>query len=174
MKSLKGSRFVDVKQNIYKHFASKGCLLDKSIFKIAIYMLCHKTYLDPRIEAYYDGYSCYIPVLTFASGEKRIGIDPVLAWVNGQLVKIISVYGSEETRMFYGFCDICGAQPYGIEKCDEKIHKINSIQNEIGVLRKKAELLEEDCQKEVTRDDLDKEIDLLKNILKITIDAKNL
>ncbi|CAB3980431.1 Hypothetical predicted protein [Paramuricea clavata] len=100
--------------------------------------------------------------------------DPILAWLNGQLVKIIPVYGDEKNGEYYGFCDICGAQPYGIEKCDDKLHHVKSLQNEIIALRKKTEVLEKDCEKGITKEGIDKQIQALKDILKITIDAKKL
>ena len=50
--------FVSVKMKIYKHFASKGYLLEKTIFKLIIYIFCYKTFLEPRINDYTRGYLC--------------------------------------------------------------------------------------------------------------------
>ena len=50
--------FANAKGNIYKHFASNGYLLTKSIFKLAIHILCYKTLLEPRIEDYSLGWLC--------------------------------------------------------------------------------------------------------------------
>ena len=52
------NKFVDVKMCIYKHFASNGYLLDKSIFKMVAHILCYKTFLEPRINDYSGGYLC--------------------------------------------------------------------------------------------------------------------
>ncbi|CAB3977971.1 Hypothetical predicted protein [Paramuricea clavata] len=116
-----------------------------------------------------------IPVIEFVADAKPVGIDPIFAWFDGQLVQIISVYGNEESRMFYGFCDICGAQPYGIIKCDEKLHRVREIQDKIAVLRKKTTILEKDCQNPtITREGLNDQIETLKGILKLTIDTTKL
>ena len=60
IKMLKHSKitFANAKGNIYKHFASKGYLLTKSIFKLAIHIFCYKTLLEPRIADYTCGYLC--------------------------------------------------------------------------------------------------------------------
>jgi hypothetical protein len=50
--------FVTAKMQIYKHFASKGYLLEKPIFKIIIHIFCHKTFLDPQIEEHSPGWLC--------------------------------------------------------------------------------------------------------------------
>ena len=60
IKMLKHSKitFANAKGNIYKHFAAKGYLLTKSIFKLAIHIFCYKTLLEPLIADYPGGYLC--------------------------------------------------------------------------------------------------------------------
>ena len=61
IKMLKQSKitFANAKRNIYKHFASNGYLLTKSIFKLAIPIFCYQTLLEPRIADYtHDGWLC--------------------------------------------------------------------------------------------------------------------
>jgi hypothetical protein len=60
IKMLKQSKitFANAKGNIYKHFASNGYLLTKSIFKLAIPIFCYKTLIEPRIADYTLGWLC--------------------------------------------------------------------------------------------------------------------
>ncbi|CAB4006398.1 Hypothetical predicted protein [Paramuricea clavata] len=54
---------------------------------------------------------------------------PVIVWLNSRLVKIIPVYMNQNKEEYYDFCDICGAQLYGIEKCNDAIHRREEIKN---------------------------------------------
>jgi DNA repair exonuclease SbcCD ATPase subunit len=64
---------------------------------------------------------------------------PISAWLGTQKVHIIPVFGNAADGEYYAWCDICGAQPYGIEKCNDKLHKLKTIHDAIWKLRQQVE-----------------------------------
>ena len=64
---------------------------------------------------------------------------PISAWLGTQKVHIIPLFGNVTDGEYYAWCEICGAQPYGIEKCNEKLHKLKEIHDSIWKLRQQVE-----------------------------------
>jgi small-conductance mechanosensitive channel len=98
--------------------------------------------------------------------DYKITDAPITAWLGGQKVHIIPVFGDAD-KQYYDYCDICGAQPYGVEKCNGKLHRIKAIQDEIFQLRhqhtnlaKRADKIL-DQQKETTKKQIEKQIEQL-------------
>jgi hypothetical protein len=46
---------------------------------------------------------------------------PITAWLGTQKLHIIPLFGNANDE-YYAWCDICGATPYGVERCNKKLH----------------------------------------------------
>jgi hypothetical protein len=64
---------------------------------------------------------------------------PITAWLGTQKVHIIPLFGNADSGEYYAWCDICGATPYGVEKCNEKLHRLKEIHDSIWKLRQQFE-----------------------------------
>jgi hypothetical protein len=111
-----------------------------------------------------------LPVITISGEDHKIADTPIEAWLQGQKVIIIPIFGSGNLR-HYDYCDICGASPYGIEMCNPKLHSIRMVHDQIYKLRrqyseleKRAETLNEEAGK----------INILKQIEQLQITIKTL
>jgi hypothetical protein len=83
-----------------------------------------------------------IPVITMSGEDYNTTIfpSPITAWLGTQKVHIIPIFGNEEDGdEYYAWCDICGATPYGIEKCNQKMHQLKRIHDSIWKLRQQFE-----------------------------------
>ena len=82
-----------------------------------------------------------IPVITISGEDHKIADTPIEAWLQGQKVMIIPIFGNENLR-HYDYCHICGASPYGIEMCNPKLHSIKMVHDQIYKLRRQHSELE--------------------------------
>jgi hypothetical protein len=72
-----------------------------------------------------------------SSEDYKITDAPITAWYEGQKVLIIPVFGDGH----YDFCHICGASPYGVEKCTPKLHALKIMHQQIFQLRRQYSAL---------------------------------
>ena len=71
---------------------------------------------------------------------------PITAWLGTQKVHIIPLLGNVTDGEYYAWCSICGATPYGVEKCNEKLHKLKEIHDSIWKLRQQFENTQISCE----------------------------
>jgi hypothetical protein len=110
------------------------------------------------------------PVITISGEAHKIADTPIEAWLQGQKVIIIPIFGSENLR-HYDYCDICGASPYGIEMCNPKLHSIRVVHEQIYKLRRQYSELEKLAETLVEEAG---KINILKQIEQLQITIKTL
>ena len=105
--------------------------------------------------------------------DYKITDAPITAWFQGQKVHIIPVFGDGD-KQHYDYCDICGAEPYGVEKCNQKLHAVKIIQNEIFQLRRQYSAIEKRADTEVFQIQENKKKIIEKQIEQLQLDIKTL
>jgi hypothetical protein len=106
--------------------------------------------------------------------DYKITDAPITAWFQGQKVHIIPVFGVGD-KQHYDYCDICGAEPYGVEKCNPKLHAIKIVQDKIFQLRRQCSALEKRADVEVQIQIQEKEKKIIqKEIEQLQLDIKTL
>jgi hypothetical protein len=116
-----------------------------------------------------------IPVITISGEDHKIADTPIEAWLQGQKVMIIPIFGNGNLR-HYDFCHICGASPYGIEMCNPQLHSIKIVHDQIYQLRGQYSELEKRAHTLGGRTETDEEgkIIILKQIEQLQLNIKSL
>ena len=105
--------------------------------------------------------------------DYKITDAPITAWFQGQKVHIIPVFGAGD-KQHYDYCDICGAEPYGVEKCNQNLHAVKIIQNKIFQLRRQYSAIEKRADTEVFQIQENKKKIIEKQIEQLQLDIKTL
>ena len=115
-----------------------------------------------------------MPVITISGEDHKIAEAPIEAWLQGQKVIIIPIFGNAELR-HYDYCDVCGASPYGIENCNPKLHAIKLVHDQIYTLRRQFSALEKRALSHHDRAETEeRKIDILVEIEQLQLDIKTL
>ena len=93
-----------------------------------------------------------------------------MAWLQGQKVLIIPIFGNENSY-HYDFCHICGASPYGVEMCNPQLHSIKMVHNQIYKLRRQYSELQKRAD---TLVDHAEKINILQQIEQLQLTIKTL